>query len=262
MTTEHFRLQAGWYADPESTGERWWNGSQWTSHTRGTAVGQPAPADPSDLEGQPPVAWSAADHPLATVIDDDAARPAADFTGTDFTGTGFTGTGFTGTGFTGTATVSGSGTLADPVMPAIAPGWYPDPQGLPAQRWWDGVGWSPHTAPVPGPMLSYPNGYRGGYPAVHVPGGGTTVVMMQPRKSVGVALVLTFFFGPFGMFYSTVTGALIMLAAMIFGGALVGVLTFGLGWLVWWPFVWVVSMIWGCLAAAHRPAVPVVQHYR
>ena len=95
-----------------------------------------------------------------------------------------------------------------------------------------------------------------------VPYGSTTVVMVAPRKSVGVALVLTFFFGPFGMFYSTVSGALIMLAAWLFGGVVVGIVTLGLGWLVWWPAVWLASMIWGCVAAGNQPSVPVVTSYR
>jgi hypothetical protein len=36
---------------------------------------------------------------------------------------------------------------AEPARPAapLAPaGWYPDPGG-PGERWWDGVGWSPHV---------------------------------------------------------------------------------------------------------------------
>ena len=48
------------------------------------------------------------------------------------------------------------------------------------------------------------------------PGGGygapTNIYVVQAPKSVGVAFVLTFFFGCFGMFYSTVTGALVMIA--------------------------------------------------
>jgi Protein of unknown function (DUF2510) len=40
-----------------------------------------------------------------------------------------------------------------------APGWYPDPGGAPALRWWDGTGWTEHVAgpdPVPtdGPVWS------------------------------------------------------------------------------------------------------------
>ena len=35
-------------------------------------------------------------------------------------------------------------------LPAAAPGWYPDPSGAPAMRWFDGYQWTPHQAPLPG----------------------------------------------------------------------------------------------------------------
>jgi Protein of unknown function (DUF2510) len=34
--------------------------------------------------------------------------------------------------------------------PGPPPGWYPDPNGLPILRWWDGGQWGPHTQPLPG----------------------------------------------------------------------------------------------------------------
>lgn len=224
-------LSAGWYPDPEAaSGQRWWNGSQWTSHTRS---GESATSVSVGLDGQPPIAWSASDEQLATLT---AAGP------------------------TGATPYSGYPTSAAPAPPAIAPGWYPDPTGIPAQRWWDGVGWTGHSAPAPGyPPAGYVYGAAG---HAQQPYGGTTVVTMSPPKSVGVALLLTFFFGPFGMFYSTVSGALIMLAVSFIGGFFAGILTFGLAWLAWWPLVWVASMIWGCVAASNQPATQVVNHYR
>ncbi|MEN3285580.1 MAG: hypothetical protein V7607_6720 [Solirubrobacteraceae bacterium] len=33
-----------------------------------------------------------------------------------------------------------------PSAPAVAPGWYPDPQSL-GQRYWDGRQWTQHIAP-------------------------------------------------------------------------------------------------------------------
>jgi hypothetical protein len=34
-----------------------------------------------------------------------------------------------------------------PQPPAAPPaGWYPDPNGLPCQRWWDGTQWTVHTS--------------------------------------------------------------------------------------------------------------------
>lgn len=35
------------------------------------------------------------------------------------------------------------------------PGWYPDPQGPPAERWWDGTAWTAHTrVPAPPPVAA------------------------------------------------------------------------------------------------------------
>jgi len=193
------RRVAGWYPDSETgseadgdTGvERWWNGTQWTTHTRASGVTM---TDLAAVEGESPRAWSAGDErALATV--DEPYR------------------------------------LAEPYRPApprpdpldVPPGWYADPLGYPMLRWWDGWAWSEHTGPMPPP------------PTLLVPG-----------KSVGVAIVLTLFFGPFGMLYSTVSGALIMLAVLFFGGFL----AFGLFWFVLWPIAWVGSMVWGALAAS------------
>jgi len=61
-------------------------------------------------------------------------------------------------------------------------------------------------------------------------------------KSVGVAFLLTFLFGPLGMFYSTVVGAIVMLVA----GLVAVPLTSGIGEFVVWP----ASIIWGCVAAS------------
>ncbi len=209
-------LRAGWYADPElPAGERWWNGSQWTSHTRDVpAFGAVAGAD-----GQAPTAWSAASGPLATLPPVDTAGAAYD--------------------------ASSPHTGSFPVAPPVPPGWYPDPQGAPAQRWWDGTAWSAHTAPRPG------------YP----PYGSTTVVTVATPKSVGVAFLLTFFFGPLGMLYSTVSGALIMLGISIVGGIFVGIITLGLAWLIWGPAIWVASIIWGCTAASNQRDTQVITAY-
>jgi len=63
-------------------------------------------------------------------------------------------------------------------------------------------------------------------------------------KSVGAALVLTFFFGPLGLLYSSVLGAVLLFVI----GLIVGVLTLGFGLVVIWP----ASMIWGALAASSK----------
>jgi hypothetical protein len=64
---------------------------------------------------------------------------------------------------------------------------------------------------------------------------------MPQRKSVVLSLVLTFFFGPFGMLYSTVTGALVMLVLYV----ALGVPT--LGWAL--AGLHPIAMIWGAWAA-------------
>lgn len=207
---------AGWYADPElSAGERWWNGSQWTSHTREDQFFDPN----AGAEGQPPTAWSAVSGPLATL---QPVEPA------------------------GTAYFVASPDNGSVPAPPVPPGWYPDPHGAPAQRWWDGTAWSARTAPQPG------------YP----PYGSTTVVTVTTPKSVGVAFLLTFFFGPWGMLYSTVSGALTMLGISIIGGIFVGFATFGLGWVIWFPAVWAASIIWGCSSASKQQGTQVITAYR
>jgi hypothetical protein len=67
-------------------------------------------------------------------------------------------------------------------------------------------------------------------------------VVVAQQKSVGLALLLTFFFGPFGMFYSTIGGAV----AMIFITFIVAAVTFGGGLIITWP----ACMIWGAVAAS------------
>ena len=36
-------------------------------------------------------------------------------------------------------------------MASVPPGWYPDPSGTSTWRWWDGLQWTEHLHPVPGP---------------------------------------------------------------------------------------------------------------
>ena len=70
------------------------------------------------------------------------------------------------------------------------------------------------------------------------------VIAVSP-KNVGVAIILTVLFGPLGMFYSTITGAIIMMVVSL----IVGVLTIGFGLILTWP----ACIIWGAMAAnAHN----------
>jgi hypothetical protein len=67
------------------------------------------------------------------------------------------------------------------------------------------------------------------------------VVIAKAPKNVGIAVILTFFFGPLGMFYSTVTGAVVMLVISI----VVVLFTAGLGLIITHP----ICIIWGAVAA-------------
>jgi hypothetical protein len=67
---------------------------------------------------------------------------------------------------------------------------------------------------------------------------------MPPDKSVGAALLLTFLFGPFGLFYASAVGGFVMLAFAI----VIGIATIGLGL----PVAWFGSMIWGAITASSK----------
>lgn len=90
-------------------------------------------------------------------------------------------------------------------------------------------------------------------------------VPVMPLKSVGAAFVLTFFFGVFGVFYSSVSGALILLGItaglLLLSVVVIGilsVLTMGFGAVLFGlvPLIgvgaWIASIIWGCTAASNH----------
>lgn len=68
-----------------------------------------------------------------------------------------------------------------------------------------------------------------------------TIVIVE-RKSVLLAFLLTLFFGPLGMLYSTVAGALIMLVI----SSVLALVTVGLSLFITHP----ICIIWGCVAAS------------
>ena len=66
--------------------------------------------------------------------------------------------------------------------------------------------------------------------------------LVVPAKSVGVAVILSVFFGPIGMLYSTIAGA-----AVIFVANLLAIfLTAGIGLIVTWP----AGVVWAAMAAS------------
>lgn len=66
-------------------------------------------------------------------------------------------------------------------------------------------------------------------------------IIVQSTKSEGLAAALGFLFGPIGLFYSTITGAIVMFFVNLF----VGFITLGFGLILTWP----VCAIWGYMAA-------------
>ena len=96
-----------------------------------------------------------------------------------------------------------------------------------------------HGGLLPRPVPVKPKEYPGPLPRTHEE--EETVVK---DKSVGAALVLTFFFGPLGLLYVSVLGAILLTILAI----IVAVLTLGLGLI----FIWPTSMIWAALSASNQ----------
>jgi hypothetical protein len=97
-------------------------------------------------------------------------------------------------------------------------GWHPDPVRVGQLRWWNGNEWS---ASVDKSWQAIPR-----------------------DKSVGVAFVLTFFFGPFGLFYVSTPVALIALVVSF----MLLVLTLGSSLFL----TWFAIIILGCVLASWR----------
>ena len=81
-------------------------------------------------------------------------------------------------------------------------------------------------------------------------------MVVQSTKSIGIQILLVLFLGPFGLFYSTVKGALIMIFGVPIAAALIaivggfgqsplatiaGLLLALFGW-------WIGSFVWGAVA--------------
>jgi hypothetical protein len=65
-------------------------------------------------------------------------------------------------------------------------------------------------------------------------------IVTVPTKSVGISILLTILFGPLGMLYSFILGAIIMCLISL----LVSTFSLGLGLLIIWP----ICIIWGAVA--------------
>ena len=66
------------------------------------------------------------------------------------------------------------------------------------------------------------------------------ILAVGQKKSMGIALLLTFFFGPLGLLYASVGGGVILLLLTI----VIGLVTLGIGFFVGW----IASMIWAAVA--------------
>jgi hypothetical protein len=73
-----------------------------------------------------------------------------------------------------------------------------------------------------------------------------SVIILGERKSVGLALVLGFIFGPLGLLYASVVGGIVM----FFVSGVVGLLTLGFGLLLIWP----ICAVWAVLAVNRHNA--------
>ena len=67
------------------------------------------------------------------------------------------------------------------------------------------------------------------------------VIVVQATKNPGTAALLGCLFGPIGLLYSTMTGAIVMFIVNL----CVGLVTFGFGLILTWP----ICGIWGYKAA-------------
>jgi len=82
------------------------------------------------------------------------------------------------------------------------------------------------------------------------------VIKIQ-EKSILLAFLLTLFLGPLGLFYSSIVGGVIMMAAYL---AILGlsIITLGLASILFLP-AWISCVAWGVLAAKKRNRL-VVSH--
>lgn len=86
-----------------------------------------------------------------------------------------------------------------------------------------------------------PHGSQGGPPSAPIAVQQTTVIQVGTHKSVVGAVLLALFFGPLGMLYATVPGAIVM----FFVNLIVGIPTLGLGLFVTIP----IGAAWAGIAA-------------
>lgn len=137
---------------------------------------------------------------------------------------------------------------------ALPADWYADPLGRAVQRYWNGASWTPYVKDEQGNQRVEESPSGGAAPSVAA--GERSIVIQnvvqapQPQpmfsgfmpanpqaKSVGVAALLTVFFGPLGLVYVSVAGGIVL--------TVITVLTLGLGAIITWPL----AIVWSIVGA-------------
>lgn len=75
-----------------------------------------------------------------------------------------------------------------------------------------------------------------------------SVIIVNNKKSRAIAAILTIFFGPFGMFYSTIRGGIIMSIIHI---PIFILMLIGIGFIPY-LFTWPICVIWAIIAAENQ----------
>lgn len=72
-------------------------------------------------------------------------------------------------------------------------------------------------------------------------------IIVQPPKSVAIGIILAIFFGPIGLFYSSILGGVVML---VIGSILnfFGAMAFGVGLLITVPVTCIICAVWSYVA--------------
>ncbi len=131
-----------------------------------------------------------------------------------------------------------------PALPgygAVPPGTSPQPPPYPQGQWQQQP--PPHPEPQPQPQWQQqppPYGYQPQPIYVTQQVMAPAYTAMQQPKSMAIALILTFLFGPLGLFYASITGGVVMLIITF----VIAIPTFGFGLLFTVP----ACMIWAAVA--------------
>lgn len=140
-------------------------------------------------------------------------------------------------------------------------GWFSDPHGRAVQRYWNGASWTPYVIDSNGqqrmeeqaapPPQGSPSASAGGHAIViqnivqpqpsPVLGNFTSTINPQ-AKSMGVAVALTVLFGPFGLFYVSVLGGIILSAITLLSVFMLGI------------FTWPAAIIWAVIGVNQHNA--------